>query len=162
MNNKLFIPMILGTNRKERQSENVAKFVFESLKKREKVETKFFDARDFKFPQEDYGQAIKDQFPEYRDSIIRADGLVIVVPEYNHGYPGVLKSLLDTLLKEYIHKPVAFIGVSMGPWGGTRVIENLLPVVRELGLVATHTDLNFPTVQNTFDEKGNLKDKAYE
>lgn len=38
----------------------------------------------------------------------RADGLVIVAPEYNHGYPGALKSVLDLLLKEYIHKPVAF------------------------------------------------------
>jgi NAD(P)H-dependent FMN reductase len=73
----------------------------------------------------------------------RADGLVIVSPEYNHGYPGALKSVLDLLLKEYIHKSVAFAGVSAGPWGGTRVIEAMLPIARELGLTATFTDLNF-------------------
>ena len=66
---------------------------------------------------------------------MRADGLVIVAPEYNHGYPGILKHALDTNLKEYIHKPVGLCGVSAGGFGGTRVIESLLPVMRELGMV---------------------------
>src|SRR5205085_6154475 len=112
-------------------------------------------------PRHDYGQAIKDSFPEWRDAIVNAGGLVIVTPEYNHGYPGILKSVLDLLLKEYIHKSVAFVGVSAGPWGGTRVIEALVPMVRELGLVATFTDLNFPFVQNLFDQNGTLLDNAY-
>jgi NAD(P)H-dependent FMN reductase len=60
---------------------------------------------------------------------------VLVVPEYNHGYPGLLKHVLDTNLKEYIHKAVGICGVSAGGLGGTRVIQNLLPVMRELGLV---------------------------
>jgi NADPH-dependent FMN reductase len=59
----------------------------------------------------------------------RADGLVIVAPEYNHGYCGLLKHVLDSCLKEYIHKAVGIVGVSAGPFGGTRVIENLLPVM---------------------------------
>ena len=63
------------------------------------------------------GLDIKDQFPQWRDTIIRADGLVIVTPEYNHGYPGALKSVLDLLLKEYVHKAVAFVGVSAGRLG---------------------------------------------
>jgi NAD(P)H-dependent FMN reductase len=105
---------------------------------------------------------IGDDFPEWRDAIIKADGLVIVTPEYNHGYPGILKSVLDLLLKEYIHKTVAFVSVSAGPWGGTRVCEALLPVVRELGLAVTFTDLQFPSVRSKFDEAGNLLDPAYE
>ena len=88
---------------------------------------------------------------DLRADIVNADGLVIVTPEYNHGYPGTLKAVLDLLLREYIHKAVAFVGVSAGPWGGTRVIEALVPMVRELGLAVTFTDLNFPKVQNTFE-----------
>jgi NAD(P)H-dependent FMN reductase len=84
----------------------------------------------------------------------------VVSPEYNHGYPGVLKSILDLLLKEYIHKSVAFVGVSAGPWGGTRVIEAMVQVVRELGLSATFTDLNFPFVQDKFDQDGVLLDQG--
>ena len=66
------------------------------------------------------------------------------------------------MLPEYVHKAVGLVGVSMSPWGGTRVIENLLPTMRELGLVAISANLNFPRVQELFDEKGNLKDKTYE
>ncbi|MDQ6788656.1 MAG: NAD(P)H-dependent oxidoreductase [Acidobacteriota bacterium] len=159
--NKLFLPILLGTNRKGRQSETVAKWLFEKMKEREDIETKLFDARDFDLPQDDYGQALKDNFPEWRDAIIKADGLVIVTPEYNHGYPGILKSVLDLLLKEYIHKTVALVGVSASPWGGTRVIEACVPMVRELGLAVTFTDLNFPQVQNKFGENGELLDEKY-
>lgn len=161
-NEKLFIPIVLGTPRKARESEHVARWVFEKMKEREELETQFFDVCDFELPHGEYGTEIGEKFPEWRDAIIRADGLVIVTPEYNHGYPGSLKSVLDLLLKEYIHKAVAFVGVSAGPWGGTRVIEACVPMVRELGLVVTFTDLNFPKVKSTFDENGKLLDEAYE
>jgi NAD(P)H-dependent FMN reductase len=159
--NKVFLPILLGTNRKGRESEAVAHWVFGKMQEREEIEPEFFDVRDFDLPRDDYGTEIGGKFPEWRDAIIRADGLVIITPEYNHGYPGSLKSVLDLLLKEYIHKAVAFVGVSAGPWGGTRVIEACVPMVRELGLAVTFSDLNFPQAQNKFDENGNLLDEAY-
>lgn len=161
-NNKLFIPILLGTNRKDRKSEHVARWVFGKLKEREEIDSQFFDVRDFDLPRDHYGTEIGERFPEWRDAIIKADGLVVVTPEYNHGYPGSLKSVLDLLLKEYIHKAVAFVGVSAGVFGGTRVIEACVPMVRELGLVVTFSDMNFPQVQNKFDDEGNLLDEAYE
>ena len=159
---KLFLPILLGTNRKGRQSENVAKWLFGKMNEREDIETKLFDVRDFDLPKDDYGTAIGKDFPDWRDAIIKADGLVVVVPEYNHGYPGSLKSVLDLLLKEYIHKVVGLVGVSASPWGGTRVIEACVPMVRELGLAVTFSDLNFPQIQNKFDENGKLLDEAYD
>ena len=159
---KLFLPVILGTPRKDRVSERVAKWVHSKIQERDEIETQFFDVRDFDLPRDHYGTEIGHLFPEWRDAIIRADGLVIVTPEYNHGYPGALKSVLDLLLKEYIHKAVAFVAVSAGPWGGTRVIESCVPMVRELGLAVTFTDLNFPQAASKFDEQGNLIDLVYE
>jgi NAD(P)H-dependent FMN reductase len=159
---KLFLPVLLGTNRKKRNSVRPANWLVGEMQKRPDIETKLFDTADFALPHDDYGQEIKDLFPEWRDAIIRADGLVIVTPEYNHGYPGALKAVLDLLLKEYIHKAVAFVGVSYGPWGGTRVIEAMVTMVRELGLAVTFTDLNFPKVTRTFDDEGQLLDQAYE
>jgi NAD(P)H-dependent FMN reductase len=159
---KLLLPVLLGTNRKERNSVHPAKWLVREMEKRAEIETKLFDVRDFALPQDDYGQGLKDLFPEWRDTIIKADGLVIVTPEYNHGYPGSLKAVLDLLLPEYIHKAVAFVGVSAGPWGGTRVIETMVPMVRELGLAVTFSDLNFPKVQNTFDAEGKILDPAAE
>jgi len=159
---KLFIPVLLGTPRKNRESGDVAKWVFEKAQAHPAIRSQFFDVRDFRLPHDDYGQEIKDQFPEWRDAIVASDGLIIVTPEYNHGYPGALKSVLDLLLREYVHKAVAFTAVSAGPWGGTRVIEACLPMVRELGLAATFTDLNFPAVGSKFDANGELLDDAYE
>ena len=159
---KLFLPVLLGTNRKQRNSVHPARWLVGEMAKRPEIETQLFDVGDFDLPQDDYGTGIKDLFPEWRDAIIKADGLVIVTPEYNHGYPGPLKAVLDLLLREYIHKAVAFVGVSAGPWGGTRVIEAMVPMVREFGLAVTFSDLNFPKVQKTFDAEGKLLDPAYE
>jgi NAD(P)H-dependent FMN reductase len=159
---KLFIPLILGTPRKNRESEYVAKWVYAKVQERPDIETQFFDVRDFDLPRDHYGTEIAHLFPEWRDAVIKADGLIVVTPEYNHGYPGALKWVLDLLLKEYIHKAVAFVGVSAGPWGGTRVIEACVPMVRELGLAVTFTDLNFPQVRDKFDDHGSLLDPAYD
>jgi NAD(P)H-dependent FMN reductase len=159
---KLNLPILLGTNRQLRKSVFVAKWLMGEIEKRTDINTRLFDVADFALPHNDYGQEIKSQFPEWRDAIVQADGLIIVSPEYNHGYPGALKAVLDLLLREYIHKSVAFVGVSAGPWGGTRVIEALVPMVRELGLAVTFTDLNFPFVQKTFNERGEILDSAFE
>ena len=90
-----------------------------------------------------------------------ADALVIVTPEYNHSFPGLLKHVLDSCLKEYIHKAAGIVGVSAGPFGGTRVIENFLPVLREFGLVTIFWDVNFGSVNKVFDESGHLLDQAF-
>ena len=158
----LNLPVLLGTNRKLRQSAFVARWLIAEMEKRSEIKTRLFDVADFALPHDNYGQEIKDQFPEWREAILKADGLVIVSPEYNHGYPGTLKAVLDILLREYIHKSVAFVGVSAGPWGGVRVIEAMVPMVRELGLAVSFTDLNFPHVHRVFNEHGNLLDATYE
>src|SRR6059036_1397107 len=155
----LFIPVILGTARKGRRSENAARFVFEETKRRAGVETEFVDICKIPMRLDDAGEQMKD--PAFSDLVKRADGIILVVPEYNHGYPGLLKHALDMNLKEYIHKAVGICGVSAGPFGGARVIEGLLPVVRELGLVAIFEDVNFGKVQTIFDEQGKLLDQTY-
>jgi NAD(P)H-dependent FMN reductase len=144
--------------RKGRASENVAKFVFEQVQQREGVETAFIDIREQNFPADDAGEQIKK--PAFSETCERADGLVLVVPEYNHGYPGMLKHVLDSNLKEYIHKAVGICAVSAGGFGGTRVVENLLPVLRELGLVTIFWDGNFSGAQKLFDATGKIVDEA--
>lgn len=160
--NKVNLPVLLGTNRKERKSVFVARWLISIMEKRSEIETQLFDVADFALPKDNYGTEIKNSFPNWRDAIVRADGLVIVAPEYNHGYPGALKSVIDLLLQEYVHKSVALVGVSASPWGGTRVIESMVPMVRELGLAVTSADLNFPAVQDKFDQDGGLLDDAYD
>jgi NAD(P)H-dependent FMN reductase len=155
----LFIPLILGTARQGRQSEHAARLVFEQTKKRAGVETEFIDIRDLPMKLDDAGEQMKD--PGFSATIDRCDGLIIVTPEYNHSFPGLLKHALDMNLEEYIHKAVGICGVSAGAFGGARVIENLLPVLRELGMVTIFEDVNFARVGTLFDEHGNLLDQNF-
>jgi NAD(P)H-dependent FMN reductase len=155
----LFIPVILGTARQGRQSEHAAQFVFEQTKKRADVETEFIDVRKLPMRLDDAGEGMKD--PGFSATIERCDGLIIVTPEYNHSFPGLLKHALDMNLKEYIHKAVGICGVSAGQMGGARAIETLLPVMRELGLVTIFEDVNFAKVGSLFDERGQLLDENF-
>jgi NAD(P)H-dependent FMN reductase len=155
----LFIPVILGTSRRGRQSAAAAALLVREIGRRPGVATELVDVAAVPTPVDDAGEAIKDD--RFADRMARADGLVIVAPEYNHGYPGLLKHILDSCLKEYIHKAVGIAGVSAGPFGGTRVIQNLLPVMRELGLVTIFWDVNFSSVQDVFDGAGELRDPAF-
>src|SRR5438270_1863938 len=159
MERPLFIPLILGTARQGRESEHAARFVLEQTKKRAGVETEFIDVRTLPMKLDNAGEQMKD--PKFAATIERCDGLIIVTPEYNHSFPGLLKHALDMNLKEYVHKAVGICGVSAGVFGGARVIESLLPVMRELGLVTIFEDVNFGHAGKIFAEDGKLLDERF-
>ncbi|MGM0439078.1 MAG: NADPH-dependent FMN reductase [Patescibacteria group bacterium] len=148
------IPVILSTARKGRQSEKVAAFVYEKTS----FDSEIIDVRDWMKP------ATK-RYPEnqkkLQEKFQKADGFIIVSPEYNSGYPGELKILLDTYLDEYKDKPVGIIGVSAGSFGGIRMIEKLRPVLVNLGMVPIRKTVTFKNVNDVFDDEGNLRDDSY-
>lgn len=156
---KLFIPILLGTTRPKRRSIAAAKLIEKVGKGIDEIQVQLVDPNDYHFPYDGNDPENKD--PKYTKLTAKADAFFIVTPEYNHGYPGTLKRMLDSELQNYIHKPVAFAGVSDGIFGGARVIEALVNTVREMGMIATFADVYFPEVQNLFDENGELKDKGY-
>jgi NAD(P)H-dependent FMN reductase len=155
----LFIPVLLGTVRKGRASEPVARLIHAEIAQRPGVETELIDIAKLPLVVDDAGNDAP--IAGYREAMERMDGLVIVSPEYNHSFPGLLKHVLDSALKEYVHKAVGIVGVSAGPFGGTRGIENLLPVMRELGLVTIFWDVNFGAAHKQFDAEGKLLDDAW-
>lgn len=154
----LDIRVILGTARKGRYSAHAAGFVVEQIRRRSGIVTDLIDIAELALTIDDAGENLKD--PSVSEQLARADALVIVSPEYNHSFPGLLKHLLDAYLKEYIHKAAGIVGVSSGPFGGTRGIQDLLPVLRELGLVTIFWDVNIGMVGKTFDASGRLLDDA--
>ncbi len=155
----LFVPVILGTPRQGRMSEHAARLLHREVAMRPGVATELIDVATLQIPTDDAGESAKNA--EFAETMNRADALVLVVPEYNHGYPGLLKHVLDTNLHEYIHKAVGVAGVSAGIFGGARAIQNLIPVLRELGLVTIFWDVNFTSVHSRFDEDGNLLDESF-
>ena len=113
----VFIPVILGTARQGRLSEPAANFVFGEVSKRTEITTELIDIRKIPLAMDDAGEALKDK--KFSATVARADGLILVAPEYNHSFPGLLKHVLDTNLKEYIHKAVGVCGVSADVRRGT-------------------------------------------
>ena len=154
----LNIPVIFGTVRKGRASANVARLLADLLNRRAGVESVVIDIASMSIPVDDAGEAIKDA--AFSAAMTKADGLVIVAPEYNHSFPGLLKHVLDSCLSEYIHKAVGLVGVASGPFMGTRVVQNMLPVMRELGLVTIFYDTNIGKVGRVFSPDGTLLDQA--
>ncbi len=155
----MFIPVILGTARNGRRSENPAKLMLSEVKNFG-FETELIDARDFLIGHTDNtGQTIEAQ--KLSEIIKRSDALVIVSPEYNHGYPGELKIMLDMLYAEYAGKPVGICGVSVGPYGGVRAVEQLRQVAIELSMIPIREAIYFGNAGTLFDEAGNIVDTTY-
>jgi len=158
---KPLILIILGTAREGRQSEYVARYIFETLKNRPDMDVELVDAKEWT-----HGHTIppwenNPATQTWRDLVGKASGFIIVTPEYNHGYPGELKLLLDSGPEDYGGHPVGLVGVSSGAFGGTRVVEQLLPIMRELGLVALSLSLYFPKVKDFVKLDQAQKDEQY-
>jgi NAD(P)H-dependent FMN reductase len=99
------------------------------------------DVREVALPYYDLPKAPALAHREYSSDAERAlgarvdaaDGFLFLVNEYNHGYTGALKNVLDHYFAEFEHKPAAFFGY--GNVGGSRAIEQLRQVVAELSMV---------------------------
>ncbi len=160
--NELFIPILLGTARQDRLSEKAARFTHKLFSKRSDVETELLDVRDYLTDRSWAPWQENDMSKKWKEIMARADGLIIVTPEYNHGYPGELKILIDKADTEYAHKPVAFCGVSGGGLGGARVVQQLTEIVRNLSMVSIVPSVYFPHIKTLFNGAGEITDPAYE
>jgi NAD(P)H-dependent FMN reductase len=160
MDDTLIIAVLAGTKRVQRESIKAARYVAAYGKQLPGIEIIFVDPNDFNFPGDGNDPEGKD--PRYSEITARADAFFVVTPEYNHSFPGTLKRMLDSELKNYNHKPIALGGASNGNWGGVRAVESLVPSVREMGLVVTSWSIYFPRVQDMFDDSGTIKPELKE
>ncbi len=151
----MYIPVILGTARQGRQSEKAAQFMLQKAQEAG-LESEIIDVRDYRLLATDKTEK-GPQALHLAEKAGRADGFIIVSPEYNHGYPGELKMLLDMLSSQYVHKPVGICAVSSGALGGVRMVEQLRQVCLAFHMVPTGEAVHFSKVQELFDEAGLLK-----
>jgi len=166
---KMSIKIILGSTRKGRTSDKLGSALELMAKKRNDVAVEILDLRDFNLPflNDEVPPARREKITDpavqrWADKINEAQGFIIVVPEYNAGYPGVLKNALDILYKEWNGKTVAFVGYSGGSSGGSSAIAQLRQVAAGLEMVTVATDIKIPSAWKAFDTKGNLENKNIE
>lgn len=155
------IAILWGTARKGAKSEQAFNYVVQQVKRlgHEVTALKAADLVTGHTPTRREG--IPEQIKPRQEAIVSADGIIIVSPEYNHGYPGELKLVLDSLYPEYKDKRVALCGVSKNIFGGARMVEMLLPVLHELQMITVHTVVYFPGIETLFDEHNIPNDPAY-
>lgn len=161
-----YIPIILGSTRRGRQSAKVARFVQDRMQQRRQVETELIDLLELNLPIMEERLRFRDDPPpglrEFAGKVDRAAALVIVTPEYNNGYPGVLKNALDYLLPEYARKPIGIVTVSAGGFGGINCLAQLRLVTLGMGAFPIPAALTVSRVQDSFDDAGETRDSAYE
>ena len=85
-----------------------------------------------------------------------ADAVVVVTPEYNRGYPGPLKTAIDTVVSPWSAKPVGFVAYG-GVSGGLRAVEQLRPVFAELHAVTVQAVVALPYAWNSIDADGTVE-----
>ncbi|MBI2097733.1 MAG: NAD(P)H-dependent oxidoreductase [Candidatus Vogelbacteria bacterium] len=162
------IKIIVGSTRQNRFSEKPARWIYEKTKNTDDVETELLDLRDYPMPffDEPVSPTMnKNGYPNetvkaWAQRIGEADGYIVVTPEYNHGYPAVLKNAMDYVYKEWNNKPIGF--VSYGSVGGARSIEQLRQVAVELQMAPIRSAIHIPSFWMMLDAKGNLKEKAFD
>lgn len=158
----VYLPVLYGTVREPRASWGVAQFVVRELAKRPGVETRLFDPRELPL-----GNLVRREWEMQPPSPIvqhfvaemgRADGFVVVTPEYNHGIPGTLKNLLDHLYDEWGRKPFGIVSAG-GIAGGLRATEMLRQVISGLSAISIPAQVPVFQVQDHFDESGPTTDE---
>ncbi len=157
---KVTIAVLAATNRERRFSDKAAIWVAELGRAFEAVDIIYVDPKDFYFPGDGEDPESKDA--RYTEIVAKADGFLIVTPEYNHSFPGTLKRMLDSEFGNYLHKAVAVCGASNGDWGGTRAVESILPVLRTLGLTIAKNSSYFTHVDELFNDDGTMVEEHKE
>lgn len=128
---KKIITVVSGTNRKGSNTRKIAKLAVKRLEAKG-IEVKFCDLLELPrglFESEHYWNA-PETFAPFQEKILNTNGLLVVTPEYNGSFPGVLKYFID-LLKfpdSLRGMPTAFIGLGDGVFGGLRSIEQLTQI----------------------------------
>lgn len=146
MSNPIRIGIIYGSTRVGRFCDKVAEWAAGEIARKGGFEVDTIDPA--KTPGSGDGGSL-------RQRIDACDAFVVVTPEYNHGYPAPLKSLIDSVGAEWHAKPVAFVSYG-GVSGGLRAVEQLRLVFAELHAMTIRDSVSFSGAWEQFDGAGAL------
>jgi NAD(P)H-dependent FMN reductase len=160
------IPIVLGSTRIGRQSCKVARFILSRMTGDPRLNTELLDLGDYNFPIMEQRLAEMKIVPpglrSFSDKLERANGLLIVSPEYKGGVPGVLKNALDYLKPGILRrKPVGICTVTSGGFGGLNCLMQLRLTILALGGMPIPDALPVSRVQELFDEGGQPRETTW-
>lgn len=157
------IVIISASVRVGRNSHRVALYFNSYLAENRLAETEILDLKSYNFPL--FGERLKYQQEPlasaslFAEKVRHADGVIIITPEYNGGYPASLKNVIDLLTDEWNKKPVAICTVSEGNFGGAQVLTSLQFTLWKMKAWTVNAMFPVPRVTQSYDENGMAADK---
>ena len=158
------ISIISSSVREGRKSHNVSLYFQNYLIENKLATTEIIDLKAYNFPI--FEGTLKtlthpaENVLEFADKIKSSDGIIIVTPEYNGGYPASLKNAIDLLYEEWRHKPVGIATVSAGPFGGQQCMVSLQFTLWKMMAWTIPAMFSVPTVDEAYDDSGKAMDKS--
>jgi NAD(P)H-dependent FMN reductase len=157
------IGILSGSVRKGRNSHRVVQYFKNFIDEHKLAEVEMIDLLNYNFPVFDerlkYQSSPTEAMLDFAQKIKSVDGIILVTPEYNGGYPASLKNAIDLLYEEWKRKPIALVTVSAGPFGGAQVTPSLLFSLWKIGSWVVPAMFPVPNVESTYDENGIAHDQ---
>lgn len=157
------ISIISSSVRNGRNSHRVALYFKNYLEENQVAKAKIIDLKAYDFPI--FEERLKfiseptEAMLSLADEIKNSDGIIIVTPEYNGGYPASLKNVIDLLYAEWKRKPIGIATVSAGAFAGSQVITSLQFTLWKIGALVVPAMFPVATIEKTFNEDGQPSDK---
>src|SRR5581483_7734465 len=157
------ILIISASVRQGRNSHRIALFFKKFIEENKMGAAEIADLNEYDFPIFDerlrFQKNPSEKVLEFAGRVKNADGVIIVTPEYNGGYPASLKNVVDLLYDEWHHKPIAISTVSDGNFGGTQVITSIQFSLWKIRALTVTAQFPVPNVHKAFAEDGTPADK---
>ncbi len=152
------ISIISSSVRTGRNSNRVALHFKNYLLDNDIAETEIIDLKEYDFPIF-HEKLILQKNPSakllgFGKKIKSSDGIIIVTPEYNGGYPASLKNAIDVLYEEWHRKPIAIATVSAGVFGGSQVITALQFSLWKIRAWTVPATFLVPNVEDEYNQSG--------
>ena len=151
---------IVGTNSDVSTNRMLLQFMqnhFSSV-----ADIELYEIKDLPAFNEPEDSDIPEKVAELSDKILKADGVIIATPEYDHAIPAVLKSVLEWISytsQALTDKPVLIVGASHGILGSSRAQAHLRQILDSPELAARimpSSEFLLGKSQGAFDSEGNL------
>ncbi len=148
------VTIISGTNRKNNNTKKIA-LEYQRLLKEMQIDSHFLALDEINVAERN------DLFRKMeKDYLEPSDKFIIIMPEYNGSYPGILKLMIDNsdVSKAWHHKKVLLTGVSTGRAGNLRGMEHLTGTLLHMKMLVHPNRLPVSVVDKMIGEHEQISD----
>jgi NAD(P)H-dependent FMN reductase len=158
------IAVVIGSTRPTRICADVAAWTLAAAQRSSPLRYELLDLAEVGLPFLDeplkaaLGQYAHEHTRAWSELVSSYDGFLFVFPQYNWGYPAVLKNALDYLYQEWHDRPASFI--TYGTRGGSKAAEQFTTVLHGLHMRVLDDHVEAVITDEDVDADWQLKDVA--